>query len=97
VIIVTDKAKEKLKQKKDKVTSDPEVVFRVIRSPKKPEKLELVLHKQEEADKVIKDDGGTKVLLVEPGLAPALEGKVIDYLEMPERGFEGFWISETSS
>ncbi len=65
---------------------------RIIVSPSAPNRLEMVLDKEGEGDQVVKSEGGIKVLLVGPDLAPALDGMVIDYQQTPDG--KGFTMTE---
>jgi len=92
---VTATAKEKLEEVLQAETTEPEVAIRIIASPSQPNRLEFVLDREKEGDQVVESEGGIKVLLIEPDLAPALDGLVIDHQETPEG--EGFTISKLAS
>jgi len=81
---VTATAKEKLEEALQGLTEDPELATRIIVSPSTPNRLEMVLDKEKEGDQVVESEGGIKVLLVGPDLAPALDGMVIDYQQTPD-------------
>jgi len=89
---VTATAKEKLEEALQVQTTDPEVAISIIASPSGPNRLEWVLDEEKEGDEVVETEGGIKVLLIEPDLAPALDGLVIDRQETPEGA--GFTISK---
>ncbi|MFQ5924614.1 MAG: HesB/IscA family protein [Dehalococcoidia bacterium] len=92
MLTVTATAKEKLKEALQVQATDPEVAIRIIASPSDPNRLELVLDNEREGDQVVESEGGIKVLLVGPDIAPTLEGMVIDHQETPEGA--GFTISK---
>ena len=92
MLTVTITAKEKFKEALQTRTTDPEIAVRIISSPSKPNRLELVLDKEKEGDQVVKTEEGRKVLLIGPDLIPALEEMVVDYKETTE-GI-GFTISK---
>ena len=92
MLTVTAPAKEKLEEALQEQTTDPEVAIRIIASPSEPNRLALVLDKEKEGDQVVESEGGSKLLLIGPDLAPALDGLVIDHQETPEGA--GFTISK---
>ena len=95
MLTVTATAKEKLKEALQEQTTDPEVAIRIIASPSEPNRLDLVLDKEKEGDQVVESEGGTKVLLIGPDLAPALDGMLVDHRETPEGA--GFTISKLAA
>ncbi len=92
MLTVTTIAKEKFEEALQKHTTDPEIAIRIVSSPSKPNRLELVLDKEKEGDQIVETEGGRKVLLIESDLASALEETVVDYKETPEG--TGFTISK---
>jgi len=92
MLTVTTTAKEKFKEALQTRTTDPEIAMRIIPSPSKPNRLELVLDKEKEGDQVVEAEEGRKVLLIGADLVSALEEMVIDYQETPEG--TGFTISK---
>ena len=92
MLTVTTTAKEKFKEALQTQTTDPEIAIRIISSPSKPNRLELVLDKEKEGDQVVKSEEGRKVLLIGADLIPALEEMVVDYKETTEG--TGFTISK---
>ena len=92
MLTVTTTAKEKFKEALQTQTTDPEIAMRIISSPLKPNRLQLVLDKEKEGDQVVETEEGRKVLLIGADLIPALEEMVIDYQETPEG--TGFTISK---
>ena len=89
---MTATAKKQLQEDLQGLTEDPELATRIIVSPSAPNRLEMVLDKEGEGDQVVKSEGGIKVLLVGPDLAPALDGMVIDYQQTPDG--KGFTMTE---
>jgi len=94
MLTVTTTAKEKLKETLQKQTTDPEVAIRIVSSPSKPKRLELVFDKEKEGDQVVETEEGRKVLLVGQDLISALEEMVVDCKETPEGKGTGFTISK---
>ena len=92
MLTVTTTAKEKFKEALQTRTTDPEIAMRIIPSPSKPNRLELVLDKEKEGDQVVEAEEGRKVLLIGADLVSALEEMVIDYQQTPEG--TGFTISK---
>jgi Fe-S cluster assembly iron-binding protein IscA len=92
MITVTTTAKEKFKEALQSRTTDPEIAVRIISSPSKPNRLELVLDREKEGDQAVRTDEGRKVLLIGTDLIPALEEMVVDYKETPEGS--GFTVSK---
>jgi len=92
MLTVTATAKEKFEEALQAHTTDPEIAIRIISSPSKPNRLELVLDKEKEGDQVVRTEGGRKVLLIGADLIPALEEMVVDYKETTEG--TGFTISK---
>jgi Fe-S cluster assembly iron-binding protein IscA len=84
MLTVTTCAKEKFKEALQTETTDPEIAMRIILSPSKPNRLNLVLDKEKEGDQVVRTEEGKKVLLIGADLGPALEEMVIDYKETTE-------------
>jgi Fe-S cluster assembly iron-binding protein IscA len=95
MLTVTTTAKEKFKETLQSKTTDPEIAIRIVCSPSKPGRLDLVLDKEKEGDQVVETEEGRKVLLIEPNLVSALEEMVVDYKETPEG--TGFSISKPAS
>jgi Fe-S cluster assembly iron-binding protein IscA len=92
MLTVTTTAKEKFREALQTRTTDPEIAIRIILSPSKPNKLQLVLDKEKQGDQVVTTEEGRKVLLIGSDLGSALEAVVIDYQETPED--TGFTISK---
>jgi Fe-S cluster assembly iron-binding protein IscA len=92
MLTVTTTAKEKFREALQTRTTDPEIAIRIIFSPSKPTKLQLVLDKEKQGDQVVTTEEGRKVLLIGSDLGSALEAVVIDYQETPEDA--GFTISK---
>ena len=92
MLTVTTTAKEKFREALQTRTTDPEIAIRIISSPSKPNRLELVFDKEKEGDQVVKTKEGRKVLLIGVDLIPALEEMVVDYKETTEG--TGFTISK---
>jgi Fe-S cluster assembly iron-binding protein IscA len=84
MLTVTTSAKEKFKEALQTETTDPEIAMRIILSPSKPNRLNLVLDKEKEGDQVVRTEEGKKVLLIGADLVSALEEMVIDYKETTE-------------
>lgn len=85
MLTVTERAAEKLKGDLQAATTDPEVGVRLIPSPSVPNRIEMVLDKEKEKDQVVESEG-VKILLLDPEIAQALEGMVVDYEETPQGG-----------
>jgi thioredoxin 1 len=91
MLTVTASAKEKLKEALQQQQADPQMAIRIIASPSNPNQLQLALDNPKGEDQIVESDDGKKLLLVEPDLASALEGVVMDYQETPQGS--GFTIS----
>ena len=91
--LVTDAAKEKLKNLREK-NFDPDVSIRVTISQLTPKKLNLIWDQEKEEDQVVKSDDDVKVLLIGPDVKPVLKEKIVDYQE--ETGFSVSEISKES-
>ena len=74
---MTALAAEKLREAIQAGTTDPEAAIRLVPSPSMPNRLEMAMDKEKERDQVVESEG-VKILLISSGLAPALEGMVID-------------------
>jgi len=81
MLIVTPRAKEKLKEVLQKQTTDPDVAIRVTSNHSMPHCLDLVLDKEKKGDQIVESEEGIKVLLIRSDLAQGLEGMVLDYKE----------------
>ena len=90
MLIVTLRAKEKLKEILRKQTTNPEVGIRVISSHSNH--IDLVLDKEKRGDQVLESEEGIKVLLIQSNLATKLEGMALDYQETLQSA--GFIISK---
>jgi Fe-S cluster assembly iron-binding protein IscA len=75
VLIVTENAKELLKETLREYSEDPETGIRL--SVKEEGRFGILLDSESEGDQVIEHEGN-KVLLVAPGLATVLEGSKLD-------------------
>ena len=83
MVTVTAPAAEKIRGDLQAVTSEPEVGIRLIPSPSIPNRIQMVLDKEKEGDQIVESEG-VKVLLLDPEIAQALEGMVINYEETPQ-------------
>jgi len=82
MLSVTAQAAEKLKEAVQAQTSDPEMAIRLVRDPLMPNRLNMEFDTVHEDDQVIESEG-VRVLLVDPELAAALDGMVIDCYDTP--------------
>jgi Fe-S cluster assembly iron-binding protein IscA len=92
ILTVTTTAKEKFKEALQSRSANPEIAVKIISSPSKPNRLELVFDKEKEGDQAIETEEGRKVLLIGADLIPTLEEMVVDYKETSEG--TGFTISK---
>jgi len=81
MLIVTEGAKQLLKETLLALSDDPEAGLRL--SVKAPGQLGLVLDSEEEGDQVVEYEGA-KVLLVASELAPVVDGVTLDVQDTPE-------------
>lgn len=81
MITVTDSAKKLLKKVLLTHTDDPSIVLRL--SLKAPEQFGFVLDNEAEGDQVV-EYKGSKVLLVDPDLAPVVDEATLDVQDTPE-------------
>ncbi len=91
MLTVTALARGKLKEAIQAKMTDPEVGFRLIPHPSRPNQLKMVFDKEKEGDQVVESEG-VKILFLGPEVVPMLEGMVIDYQETSQGG--GFTISK---
>jgi len=91
MLTVTALAGGKMKEAIQAKTTDPEMSFRLIPHPSKPNQWKMVLDKEKEGDQVVESEG-VKILFLSPEVVPMLEGMVIDYQETPQGG--GFTMSK---
>jgi len=94
MLTVTNKAMEKLEETLDELTTDPEVMIRIISSTTEPHQLDLVLDQEREGDRVVENEKGRKLFLVGTELAEDLEEMTFDYQESEEGDGDGFTIQE---
>jgi Fe-S cluster assembly iron-binding protein IscA len=80
MILVTEKAKKELKKRLERDSSDPEVGLRLV--AKVEDGILVVTPDHEKADDHVVEKEGRKVLLLEKGLAPLLEGLRLDVKEI---------------
>jgi Fe-S cluster assembly iron-binding protein IscA len=85
MLTVTAQAAEKIRGDLQAAATDPEVGVRLIPSPSIPNRIEMVLDKEKEGDQAVESEG-VKILLLDPEIAQALEGMVVDYEETPQGG-----------
>ena len=85
MVTVTAPAAEKIRGDLQAATTDAEVGIRLIPSPSIPNRIQMVLDKEKEGDQIVESEG-VKILLLDPEIAQALEGMVIDYEETPQGG-----------
>ena len=81
MLIITPRAKKKLKEVLKEWTTNPEVAIRVTPNNAVPNCLDLVLDKEKKGDQVVESEEGIKVLLIRSDVARGLEGMVLDYKE----------------
>jgi len=85
VVTVTAQAAGKIREYLQAATTDPELGIRLTPSPLMPNRIEMILDKEKEGDQVVESEG-VKMLLLDPTIAQALEGMIIDYEETPRGG-----------
>ena len=85
MVTVTAQAAEKIRGDLQAARTEPEVGIRLIPSPSIPNQIQMVLDKEKEGDQIVASEG-VKILLLDPEIAQALEGMVIDYEETPQGG-----------
>ena len=90
-LTVTALAGRKIKEAIQAKMTDPEMSFRLIPYPSKPNQWKMVLDKEEEGDQIVESEG-VKILLLSPEVVPMLEGMVIDCQETSQGG--GLTISK---
>jgi len=81
MLSVTFSAKEKLKANLQNEKKDEESLIRLARSSTYPQQLGFFLDKKKEGDQVIMDNEGERLLLISHGMAPFVDGLVLDYRE----------------
>ena len=81
MITITKMAKEKLKEALLEHTTNPRLAFRITPFFSNPTKFCLLLDNEQEGDFVIENEEGRNLLLINPSLAPALEGMVLNHQE----------------
>jgi Fe-S cluster assembly iron-binding protein IscA len=84
VVRLTKIAMDKLAETLQELTMDPKKAIRVIPSSTTPNQLDLVLDVEREGDRVVKDDLGTKLLLIGSDISAELDEIVLDYQETSE-------------
>lgn len=82
MFVVTTKAKEKLKEALHELSADAGEAFRIIPFLSLQNDFLLSLDNEREGDRVVKSEGGVKVLFVQSCLASELEGMVLDHQEI---------------
>jgi Fe-S cluster assembly iron-binding protein IscA len=81
---VTTSAEGKLKEALQESASEPEQAIRIMPSPSKPDQLALAVDEEREGDEVVKDQEGSKLLLIGTNVSPVLDGMTMDYQETPQ-------------
>ena len=81
MLIVTEDAKQLLKETLRENSEDPETVIRLL--IKEGGQFGIALDTESEGDQVVEHDGD-KVLLVAPGLSTVLDGKTLDIQDTEE-------------
>ena len=82
MFVVTTKAKEKLKEALHELSADAGEAFRIIPFLSLQNDFLLSLDNEREGDRVVKSEGGVKLLFVQSCLASELEGMVLDHQEI---------------
>ena len=82
---------EKIRKDLQAAATEPEVAIRLTPSPSMLNRIEMVLDKGKEGEQVVESEG-VKILLLDPEIAKALGGMVIDYEQTPQG--ERFTISK---
>ena len=91
MFVVTDKAKEKLKEALHELAADAGEAFRITPFLSIQNDFLLSLDNEREGDRVVESEEGVKVLFIQSCLASELEGMVFDHLEITH--VAGFTIS----
>jgi Fe-S cluster assembly iron-binding protein IscA len=92
MVTITKSAMEILEETLKELSTDPEMVVRLIPSSTNPEQLDLILDKERKGDQVLESESGVKLLLIGIDIAEDLEGMVFDFEETPEG--PGFIITD---
>jgi len=92
MLTVTTKANKRLCGILQKETTNQEMTIRIKQCPSIPNTVGIVLDKEREGDRVVKTEGGIKVLVIQSDLAPDLEDMVLDFQETPQGS--GFTLSK---
>ena len=92
MMVVTTRAKEKLKKILEDKKKEPSSFIRLIFSAEGGARLAFVFDRAGKGDKAVTDRGGVRVLLVGSDIAAKLGDAVLDCRETPE-GIE-FFISD---
>jgi Fe-S cluster assembly iron-binding protein IscA len=81
VIVVTERAAEELKETLREHATDDEQALRLTPAP--GDVFVLTLDVEQEGDEVVESEG-TKLLLMDASVAPALDGIILDCVDTPE-------------
>lgn len=92
MILVTSKAKEKLKEALQEQKANPEEAFRINPFLSMSNSFWLTLDNEKVGDQVIKSEEGVKMLLIRSDLILGLGEVVLDYQETPQ--VSGFTMSK---
>lgn len=92
MLTITPRATEKLKERLVDLRQDPDLLIRLLWSSQQAGKLEMVLDEERDGDHVVSSGDGTRVLLIDPKTAAALDQMVVDYRTTDEG--EGFAIAK---
>lgn len=81
MLSVTTTAKDKLREELLEVREDDTSLIRIAPSTANPAKIGFLLDTEKDGDKLVMDNMGDKLLLVDSGLADILSGMVLDFGE----------------
>jgi Fe-S cluster assembly iron-binding protein IscA len=79
MLTVTDSAKDKLKDDLQRQKEDEETLIRIARSSSDPGQVGLFLDKEKEGDRVIADNQGERLLLIDQDMVNILTDMTLDY------------------
>jgi Fe-S cluster assembly iron-binding protein IscA len=96
MLSVTSSAKKKLKENLKYENTEDDTLIRITSSSIVPSRVGFILDKEKQGDKIIKDEKGEKLLLIDPEMEKVVSGMVLDYKQLGNAGMQ-FTIREKSN
>lgn len=95
MLFVTSSAKKKLKDRLEIEKKEDNNLLRITSSPFLSGRLGFILDNEKQGDKIVKDENGENLLLIDPEMEKVISGMVLDYKKLGDAGMQ-FTVREKS-